>query len=129
MRAKGQRKQLKCFGCGKIGHKKSQCFAQKKKNSNKGNKSSDDKGQTLCAIVNEQDYSCVEEQTAFCAHAEQGSDSDEKIEFLMDSGATQNMANDERYFDNLESINDVKISVANFSKAAWKHFYQNALQG
>lgn len=121
MSAKGQRKQLKCFGCGKIGHKKSSCFAQKKgkKNSNNVNKASDEKGSTLCAVTNGQECACIKQQAVNTAQKVQRNDntvrrSDDasQIEFVMDSGATQHMANNKQYFDNLEGTDNIEIRIA-----------------
>lgn len=70
----------------------------------------------MCAFRNEEANVCDNKQTHHDINAKaqvtQQHDDIMQIKFVLDSGATQHMVNDERYFDKLEDINKVEISVA-----------------
>lgn len=117
MSAKGKSKQVICFGCGKAGHIKSRCKSKNKgKNakydSQSANEASNDKQSTMCAVVNEQASLCNGKLTVNKAQAAQSDDEATKIKFILDSGATQHMVNDKRYFDKLNNIDEIQIAVA-----------------
>ena len=107
-------KKIVCYTCKKPGHKKSQCFRNKNKKKPVGenaNKASRPDDLTMCAIVNESKKHCGE-LTAFNTQTEQNTDNFTEIKFILDSGATQHMVNDKQYFDKLEKIDGLNISVA-----------------
>lgn len=119
MNAKGGFK-LICFGCGAVGHKKSQCrgnrFKNKKfnysnRNTVSANKASIERSSTMCAIV-KNFASSSENATVHAANITKENSVLTQIKFVLDSGATQHMVNDKRYFDHLENINELEISVA-----------------
>lgn len=85
----------KCHYCGKIGHKKKNCFKWKKEQSGKhGN------------IANS-DISFVADEDCFGVGIYNG------MKWIVDSGASDHMANDEKYFENLVALkNPVVIGVA-----------------
>lgn len=114
MVAGGKSKDIVCYLCKKPGHKKSQCFKNKnkKKNNESANKASDAKESSMCAFVSGDTMSMVEKPTAFSTHSNQHSGDTTEIKFVLDSGATQHMVNDKRYFDKLEKIDELSISVA-----------------
>lgn len=74
----------------------------------------------MCAFINNQADTChsddVTHETGNSqqndeAHITQQKNEGAQIKFVLDSGATQHMVNDKRYFDRLENINEVQISV------------------
>lgn len=114
MNVNHKKKKLTCYGCGKIGHIKSKCRAQnsqKKDSSENANKAGDGKAATMCAVVSEHEKSCKAQPTVH-AHTTQRNDDSAHIKFVFDSGATQHMVNDKRYFDHLENVDEIEISVA-----------------
>lgn len=123
MSAKTFRKpsELTCYRCEQVGHKKAQCWMNKrdkkgknaKKSTQNANKASDTKAETMCAIVNEQTKTCSDKSTVHTAQAAQRSNSTSQIKFVFDSGATQHMVNEKRYFNNgTQAIDEIDISVA-----------------
>lgn len=111
MRATGKRKRLVCYGCGKPGHIKSKCRASKGgQNSDNGDKGSNRKVSTMCALVDEREILCNPAQAMHTANVA-GSDTME-LKLLLDSGATQHMVNDEQYFDSLENVDEININIA-----------------
>lgn len=123
MNAKGKGKRVICYGCGKVGHIKAKCKAMKKDHKSKGDrkdpdsatKASEEKHETMCAVRNEEANACDNKQTKDNTNAKtqvQRSNNPSQIKFVLDSGATQHMVNDNRYFDRLEDIDEVQISVA-----------------
>lgn len=122
-----------CFKCGKRGHIMSRCRAKKanksakndatsKKNGETANNASNDKSNNknssnvLCAIVDDdvQAHACNETvkrkantESVACI----GCDSVD-IKFTLDSGATEHMANDSKYFNALKRMDDIPINVA-----------------
>lgn len=123
MNAKGKGKRVICYGCGKVGHIKAKCKAMKKDHKSKGDrkdpdsatKASEEKHETMCAVRNEEANACDNKQTKDNMNAKtqvQRSNNPSQIKFVLDSGATQHMVNDNRYFNRLEDIDEVQISVA-----------------
>lgn len=49
---------------------------------------------------------------AFVTNSEQLKGDTTELKFIMDSGATQHMVNDERYFEKLQKIDELNIAVA-----------------
>lgn len=133
---------ITCFGCGKVGHIKSQCKAKKKsKKSNKSwnNKNSSDKNSANAtesnqkassmsamserthskSTVNENDvfdtvmHSMGMNTNSVCKATTKTNDDDAShIKFILDSGATEHMANNESFFNELCQTDDINISVA-----------------
>lgn len=70
MHAKGKKKRLTCFNCGKVGHIKSQCHAPKKEKVVSNNEKKSNKGGDgiLCAVVSDRVGSSSEKQTLQSAH-------------------------------------------------------------
>lgn len=73
---------------------------------------SNEKMSTLYAVLSEQEKSFIDKQTVHTAQKAQQNSDAAKIKFVLDSGATQHMVNDERYFDNLQGIDKIPISIA-----------------
>lgn len=120
-------KQIVCYHCKKPGHKKAQCFKNKnnkseKSSGEKANNASDGNETTMCAFVNNDimqnfvesstngDITPNTEALNTCMQESNGNSS--RIKFCFDSGATQHMVNDIKYFDKLEQIDELSISVA-----------------
>lgn len=124
MSAKAGRKssEIICYQCQKPGHKKSQCWQNKKgkngknakKSTENANTANDANAESMCAVVNEQTETCSDKSTVHSAQAAQRQRSSDtsKIKFVLDSGATQHMVNEKRYFNNMHAIDKVDISVA-----------------
>lgn len=132
MHVKGKKKKIICYECGKPGHTRAKCRSAKKieKVPGASSKSNTGKESTMCAMVNEHVQTCTDQSSASAAHdAQQCELSDDqltvraahtasrrddaqRIKFVLDSGATQHMVNDKRYFDELKSIDKIEISVA-----------------
>lgn len=94
-------KNIICNYCKKPGHMKFQCFFLKKK----------------LNIENEENAhraeNCEEEaMSAFLIERVSETKSKDKIKFILDSGASQHMVNDKCYFQKLENIHEINISVA-----------------
>lgn len=114
--------EIVCYRCHKPGHKKSQCWLNNKKGkrknakNNKGsaNKASDANVESMCAIENGQTKTCSDKSTVHSAQAaqRQRSSDSSQIKFVLDSGATQHMVNEKRYFNNMHAIDQIDISVA-----------------
>lgn len=118
MSAKRKSKEMVCYHCKKPGHKKSQCFLRKREINAKGGKesankaSNDNQAESMSAIVNEQTKTCIDKSTVCSAQAAQCGADSSKITFVLDSGATQHMVNNKRYFGKLHSIEEIEIAVA-----------------
>lgn len=117
MSAKAKSREIVCYRCNKPGHKKSQCFLNKKGKNGKSksesaNEAVDAKGDSMCAVTNEQTNTCSDMSTVGSAQAAQCSNGTSQIKFVLDSGATQHMVNDKRYFNKMHAIDEIKISVA-----------------
>lgn len=125
---------ITCFGCGQVGHIKSQCKSKKKKHFNKksSSKKSDSEKNSANATVSSESAASM---SAVCEiiHNENGtvnetvmhtigtdknkattkqSDDSSHIKFILDSGATEHMANNESFFYELCDTNNINISVA-----------------
>lgn len=119
-KAGGRSSEIICYRCHKSGHKKSECWQNKKgkhgKNAKKGtenaNKASDTKAESMCAVVNEQTKTCSDKSPVHSAQAAQRSSDTLQIKFVLDSGATQHMVNEKRYFNSMHDIDKIDISVA-----------------
>lgn len=137
-----KKKRVTCYSCGKPGHKAPECRSTKKKgkdseNANEAQATS--KESTMCAIVNEHVQTCTDEfdarsvckaqqhsyaaqayehdsnngrLTVHAAHRASKCADTQQIKFVLDSGATQHMVNNKRYFEQLKQIDEVEISVA-----------------
>lgn len=120
-----------CYRCGKPGHMKSRCRYKKGKSKN-GNGSQNSSGSANAAAENRTEtlLLCTIDEKALCSDGEMNHDtkietytsahalntkseaSSSKIKFVLDSGATEHMVNNESYFKHLDDIDDVNISVA-----------------
>lgn len=121
-----------CFKCGQKGHIKSRCRASKGKSSkqfsskkgssaNCATKNDSNEHSILCAVrdrVGEKNEACcngilLNAHTSEQIQALSSEKSDAlEITFVMDSGATDDMCNDKKYFNNLVDIDGINISVA-----------------
>lgn len=128
---------ITCYGCGQVGHIKSQCKSKqkdkknfkKKKNSEKNSANatqSNDSVASMSAICEHTastetvmhttgknvNKACNSTATAAAATTTTKQHSTPQIKFFLDSGATEHMVNKETYFKRLHEIDDVNISVA-----------------
>lgn len=115
-----------CYRCQQPGHIKSQCKqrgnkSKKKSKSGKNvsanNASNDTSGgeSSLCAVASDtsvQANTCADTVEATANEASGARDDVTQIKFVLDSGATEHMANQREYFNSLEKVNDIPISVA-----------------
>lgn len=112
---------ITCYRCGQVGHTKFKCKARGKNNkskkpSEKKNDSEKSSANTteskseaisMCAFTENTSTVGEKEETAAVA-----SNNAKRIKFVLDSGATEHMANDESFFSKLIEIDNVNISVA-----------------
>jgi len=122
-------RQLTCYGCGKSGHIKAKCRFKKKNKvekidpnnkKNSANEASNEtqlKQSTMVAYSDREANACDSTYKSKCSNTNFQKNSTQhkhisSIKFVLDSGATQHMVNDERYFDELKDIDKINISVA-----------------
>lgn len=131
------RSNIICYKCGKAGHTKFHCRSKKGKfqsgkpeeKKNQNSNSYQAKQDMYAAKIAEHEYD-DDDQQILCAF-EEDEDNEEnallnlnddesfaskgdvlEMEMILDSGATGHMANKEEYFDNLQAIENVNISIA-----------------
>lgn len=117
----------KCFRCGKIGHFRKTCrvnLNKKSQHSKSGANSATNECETLCAFeeikTNMLDELFIHELShddgAVCLNARAkhaATACTQQIKFILDSGSTDHLVNDKRYFSKLSKMeNLIKISVA-----------------
>lgn len=120
-----KRPDIICFKCQKPGHIKSQCqwkgnqFKKKSKfnknvsANNASEETSDDS--ILCAVAGDSSVeanTCVETVGAVAHKVTIGNDDVTHIKFVLDSGATEHMANEQKYFNTLNKVNNIPITIA-----------------
>lgn len=122
-----------CYGCGQVGHIKSQCIKKKKYRGGNKNKFKKNDGSEKFSAHNTESketkehtsmvaysYSASKEMThqvcmdthKACKAGEKQTNGTSQIKFILDSGATDHMVNNESYFHELKNIEKVNIGVA-----------------
>lgn len=109
MASKHKRK-LKCYQCGKIGHKKAECRAPAKEKVNEKKQKSDVSNLQKANIG-------VREEKPEVAFVVTDMEDYVKIGWFLDSGATDHMVNDSKFFVSMRRlVNPIEILVANGQK-------------
>lgn len=121
------RPKIKCYNCGKTGHYKSQCRMQGEKSGySNGNKKSysNQKSANFSKDNDEDELSEASSFSAFVDANEEESlivdsqaqvtqcNTNGEVKFIMDSGATDYMVNDNSFFDVSNEIKPISIAVA-----------------
>lgn len=114
---------ITCFKCGQAGHKIAQCKSKKQQwKRNKGKKETTERdganmaetSVSLCAVAGHVMTSFIDDAVDAGENAACKATVNEsmQIKFVLDSGASEHMANCEKYFECLKVINPIGISVA-----------------
>ena len=102
----------KCFFCGKIGHRQSDCRFKKKKKENNSNKANviENQSEEICAMVSEMQIGMIVELNM--AAATKSSD------WWLDSGATIHVCNDKTLFSSYAEVKDGQsVLMGNYNAA------------
>ena len=118
-------REITCYKCGRSGH--IQRFCQNSRNGNMFNGSRKRETANMLEVKNQRyDESSSESETGFVVennHAMNSTANIKKIDWIMDSGATSHMCNDERWFSGelrkLEEPELIKIGNGNFVRSLY----------